>query len=210
MEATSQSPSLAKALKPMPNLPSLANASEATPHSSGSGKSGQVQISDLVVSLAVFMMLLIIVYITWYRQVDISSGQLLDFRSSQAAERALISIINSPGFPSNWASQGLLPTSPSLLGIGAAESYGNIDPTKLAIMGQYFNSSDYGNSTRLKMGISPFEGDVKITYLNGTNISIMGAGPASSDIVLSSRQRVAAYQGKPVLVRVRIWQNESG
>ncbi|MFH1306844.1 MAG: hypothetical protein ABIH83_04300 [Candidatus Micrarchaeota archaeon] len=170
-------------------------------------KKGQSHMVDLIISVSVFMILLVIIYSAWFRTIDTTADEILQFRADEAAERATVSLTKSPGFPSNWAAKNISPSSSDLKGIGIASSYGVIDPTKLEILEYYFNNSAYYNSTKQKMGISPFNGDVRVSYLNGTNISVMGSPPVVSEMVLATHQRLAVYKNNTVIVRVRVWQS---
>lgn len=167
---------------------------------------GQITMLDLVISISVFMVLLAILYASWQAKIDASAQQMQEFRASIAAQKALNSLTNSPGFPTNWAAQNLSPNSDSLKGIGIADSANNIDEYKLSALEYYYNYSQTYNNTRLKMGISPFDADIKIYYPNQTIISIMGNPPASTKTIRASTQKVAIYKNQTVLVRVRLWE----
>lgn len=168
-------------------------------------KKGQSLSVDLVISMAIFMLLLAIAYLSWEHAITGEAENYSQMRADEAASRALRSISKSPGIPSSWASQGLNPDSASLLGIGAASSYNTIDEFKLAKLAAYFNSTIYSNKTKSLLGIQPFNADIRISYFNGTDISTMGSPPNSASIVLSSAQRVAIYKNESAIIRVRIW-----
>jgi len=174
--------------------------------SRNSAKKGQTTLLDLVISLSVFMAIIAILYSAWFVKIDNSSQDLKEFRASIAAQKAMNALVESPGFPTNWAAQNLSPNSDSLKGIGIAESKGAIDERKLIVLQYYYNSTQSYNNSRLKMGIAPFNADIRISYLNSTNISIMGSAPAASDTILASLQKSAVYKNQTVLVRVRLWE----
>ncbi|PIT84497.1 hypothetical protein COU37_03145 [Candidatus Micrarchaeota archaeon CG10_big_fil_rev_8_21_14_0_10_45_29] len=155
--------------------------------------------------MSIFMLLLAIAYLSWEDGRASALEKQVQVQADEAASRALRAIAKSPGIPSSWASQGLTPDSASLLGIGAASAYNEIDEFKIAKIAQYFNSSPYSNITKSRLGLSPFEADVRISYLNGTDIATMGAPPGASSIVLSSKQRIAVYKNESAIIRVRLW-----
>ena len=179
---------------------------EQTSQSRNLGKKGQTTLMDLVISIAIFMALIAILYGAWFTKIENSSQDLAEFRASVSAQKAMNALINSPGFPSNWAAQNLSPNSDSLKGIGIAESKGAIDEYKLQILQYYYNSSSTYNNSRLKMGIAPYNADIRIYYLNSTNISVMGSPPSSEDAIAASMQKSAVYKNQTVLVRVRLWE----
>ncbi len=169
-------------------------------------RKGQSVTVDFIISISIFMLLLAIAYSAWNRQVQNIGDTLLQGRAEEAAARGLEALTSSPGYPSNWAALNLTPNDTALLGIGAADAPGVIDPYKLTRLTALFNDSTYSSNTTLKMGLSPFAADARVAYLNGTNISVMGTAPNSSSVVLASGQRLASWNNNTVLVRVRVWQ----
>ncbi|MFA5108661.1 MAG: hypothetical protein WC492_03970 [Candidatus Micrarchaeia archaeon] len=169
-------------------------------------KKGQIHSLDLMISLSIFMMLILITYFAWQRQLDLTSSDLLKFQAQTAAQNAINSIAFSPGFPTNWAAQNISPTSSALLGMGASDSYAKIDDFKLSILSSYYNNSIFYENTTKKMGIAPFNADIRILYLNSTPISTLGNAPSASTIVLYSKSQIASYKNNSAIIRVRIWQ----
>ena len=169
-------------------------------------KKGQTTLLDLVISISIFMAMLAVLYGAWFVKIENSSQELIEFRASLSAQKAMDALTASPGFPSNWAAQNLSPNSASLKGIGIADSKGSIDDCKLRVLEQYYNSSDAQNNSKIKMGIAPFNADIRIYYPNSTNISVMGSPPANTDSVAASMQKSAVYKNQTVLVRVRLWE----
>ena len=168
-------------------------------------KKAQMSTLDFVFSIAIFTVLLVILYSSWFSKVQSTSSQLETFKASVACDKALKSLTEYSGFPSSWGALNLSPNSNSLKGIGIADSHLVIDKQKLEVLEYYFNRSEtYKNSTE-KMGIAPYDADIRIYYQNGTNVSIMGDAPTSKDSVLYTSQRLATYEDNAVLVRVRIW-----
>jgi len=161
---------------------------------------------DLVISITIFMSILAILYGGWYVKIDNSSQDLAEFRAQVAARKAINALTNSPGFPSNWAAMDLSPNSDALKGIGLADSKGQIDEVKLTALAYYYNySPTYGNS-KLKMGLSPYDADIRIYYSNGANVTNLGVPPTSANTVLASLQKSAIYRNETVFVRVRLWE----
>ncbi|MFH0927523.1 MAG: hypothetical protein V1822_02990 [Candidatus Micrarchaeota archaeon] len=180
---------------------------EPASQSPNSAKKGQITTIDLVLSISVFMVLLAIIYGAWHVKIESAASDISEFRASIAAQKALNSITNSPGFPSNWAVENLDPNSDSLKGIGAAFAHGEIDATKLAaLQADYADPSKYEN-TKLKMGLEPFDADIRIYYITGVDLAVLGSPPASGSRVLASVQKGATYNQQPVMVRVRVWQS---
>ena len=161
---------------------------------------------DLVFALSIFMILLAVLYSGWFVKIQSASQELSEFKASMAAQSVLISLSDSPGFPSNWAAQNISPNSDSLKGIGIVSSHSQIDPQKLKTLEYFYNLTSTYNNSKIKMGIAPYDSDIRIYYLNGTNISIMGSPPSSTDNVLSSAQKPAVYNNQTVIIRVRIWE----
>lgn len=173
-----------------------------------SARRGQSITIDFIISISLFLLLLIIVYASWVRQVDRLGDELLARQAQEAAARGLSAIVDSPGFPSDWAVLNLAPDDPALLGLGAAESPGRIDDFKLARLSVLYNNSDYANLTRQKMGLGAFFADVAIRLAsNSSNVSVLGSAPNSTSIVLASGTRVATYKNSTALVRVRVWRS---
>ncbi|MDE1798240.1 MAG: hypothetical protein KGH63_02445 [Candidatus Micrarchaeota archaeon] len=183
----------------------FASAAAPAPALFSGCRRGQSITVDFIVSISIFMLLLAVAYSVWNTNVQRMGDQLLQGRAEDAARRGLASIIESPGYPTNWAALNITPDNSTLLGMGAASSYGVIDPYKLGRMAAIFNTTAQYNYTLLKMGLAPFQADVRVYYLNGTNISVMGAPPNASGVVQASGARLAQWMGNPVMVRVRVW-----
>lgn len=169
---------------------------------------GQILISDLIISMAVFLLLIAIAYEAYNRQIGRLGEWHTGVSADDAMQRGLAAIVDAQGNPTNWAVAGSNPLQSSIRSLGAAEGRGRIDAVKLGQLAVFFNDSDYYNATRLKMGLGYFDADVRVSGLDGTNISVMGSPPTSSSIVLSAGTRLAVYGNRTVLVRLRVWKNE--
>lgn len=169
---------------------------------------GQILISDLIISMAVFLLLIAIAYEAYNRQTDRLGEWHARVSADDAMQRGLAAITDAQGNPTNWAAAGYDPSQAAVLSLGAAEGRGRIDAFKLGRLAAFFNDSAYYNATRLKMGLGYFDADVRVSGLDGTNISAMGSPPTSSSVVLSAGTRLAAYGNRTVLVRLRVWKNE--
>lgn len=167
---------------------------------------GQIVISDLIISLAIFLMILVIAYQAWNQQIERISEWRTQARAADALRRSLDSITNSPGHPSNWHALNKAANESDILSIGAAANYGVIDPLKLQKMAEWLNSQYY-NATLLKMGLGTYQLSASVNEMNGTVIYSMGQAPSGEAIILSSGQRLAVYQGRAVLVRVVLWRS---
>ena len=170
---------------------------------------GQILISDLIISLSIFLLLIAIAYEAYNRQTDRLAEWHTQILADEAVQRGLASIVDAQGNPTNWAVSGLNPGQSQLMAMGAGDGAGSIDQIKLTQMAVFFNSSTYDDGTLEKMGLGYFQGDVNVSELAGADIISMGLPPISSSIVLSSGTRVASYNGRAVLVRLRVWRNES-
>jgi hypothetical protein len=173
-----------------------------------STKKGQTIIADLMVSLAIFILLLVIVYMSWMNNVSQINQDYTGFKGEIAAQKAIDSITKSPGFPSNWAAQGLSPSSSSLKGLGCAQGYNRLDALKLSKLNTSFSTSSDYNASRLKIGVGAYDIDINISYLNTTGIYSLNSLPDSNITVLATKSEFASLDGEPVLVRVRIWQRD--
>ncbi len=171
-------------------------------------KIAQVMISDFIVSLSVFMLVLMLFYVTWTRNVDAMGEELLRERALQAAQKGMDALTLSPGFPSNWAVMGLAsPGDAALGGIGTAQSPGNLDEVKMAQLAAWLGNPNNHNATLKKMGIGPYDADVGLSLTDGgTQIYYMGYGPQSDAQVLASAQRLVVYANKSATVRIRVWR----
>ncbi len=170
---------------------------------------GQILISDLIISMAVFLLLVAIAYEAYNRQTDRLGEWHTRILADDAMQRGLSAIIDAQGNPSNWAAAGYTPLQASVLSLGSGEGGGRIDSFKLGQLAAYFNSPTYYNATRLKMGLGYFDADVRVSEMNGTNISVMGAPPNSTSVVVSAGTRLAVLDNRTVLVRLRVWKNET-
>ncbi len=169
-------------------------------------KKAQMTTLDFVFSIAIFVVLIAILYLSWFSKVQTTTAELDEFKAFISAQKAIKSICDSPGFPSHWGALNISPNSQQLKGIGVADSHSNIDERKLVALGYYYNQTQtYKNCTE-KMGISPYDADIRIYYLNGTNVSVMGQAPVDDDFVLSTIQKPAVYKNETVIVRVRVWE----
>lgn len=169
---------------------------------------GQILISDLIISMAVFLLLIAIAYEAYNRQTDRLGEWHTQVLADDAVQRGLAAIVDAQGNPTNWAAAGYNPLQASILALGAAEGRGRIDAVKLGRLAVFFNDPSYYNATRLKMGLGYFDADVRVSGMDGANITVMGSPPGSGSAVLSAGTRLAAYGNQTVLVRLRVWKNE--
>jgi hypothetical protein len=170
---------------------------------------GQIVISDLIISMAVFLMLLVIAYEAWNRQVE-RLGEWRDSANAQdALRRGLDSLTSAAGHPYNWAVLNQTPNESGILALGAASSPGRLDELKMGTLAQWLNSSAYYNSTRSKMGIMPYRAQASVRELDGTLLYGMGEAPGENAAVLASGQRLAVFESRTVLVRLSLWRNET-
>ncbi len=159
--------------------------------------------------MAVFLLLIAIAYEAYNRQTGRLGEWHTQVLADDAMQRGLAAIADAQGNPTNWAVAGNNPSQSSILSLGAAEGVGRIDAYKLGRLAVFFNDASYYNATRLKMGLGYFDADVRVSGLDGTNISVMGSPPGSSSVVLSAGTRLATYGNQTVLVRLRVWKDET-
>ncbi len=170
---------------------------------------GQIVISDLIISMAVFLMLLVIAYEAWNRQVE-RLGEWRDSANAQdALRRGLDALTRSPGHPYDWAVLNQTPNESGILALGAASSPGRLDALKTGAIAQWLSSASQYNATRSKMGVLPYRAQASVRELNGTQIYSMGEAPGAGASVMASGQRLAVYEGRAVLVRLSLWRNET-
>jgi type II secretory pathway pseudopilin PulG len=170
-------------------------------------KKGQSIIADLMVSLAIFMILMVIIYFSWSTNVSKINDTYQVYRGENSAQRALDAITKSPGFPSNWAVNSLTPDQSELKGLGCAQGYNRLDSQKLSNLNTLLTS--HYNDSRQKLGIGIYDADIKVSYLDSSTIYTMGTSPSSStSTVLATKSEIATLDGQPVLVRVRVWKND--
>ncbi len=174
--------------------------------SSHSVKRGQIHVIDFVVSVSAFMLLVAFAYVLWASTVDKLGGGLEERSASWAANRAMLAIVYSTGEPSGWAVNISTPGDSGLKAIGTASSPYVLDRTKLLQAASFYNSSLTYNATRVKMGIAPYDADIRIMYPNGTSAYVFGTPPNSTHIVLASASRQALLGTDLVWARVRIWK----
>ncbi len=170
---------------------------------------GQILISDLIISMAVFLLLVAIAYEAYNRQTDRLSEWHVQTLADDAMQRGLSAVIDAQGNPTNWAAAGMTPLQDSLLALGSGDGIGSIDSFKLTTLASYFNSPTYYNATRLKMGLGYFDADVRVSEMDGTNISVMGSPPNSTSVVLAAGTRLAILDNRTVQVRLRVWKNQT-
>lgn len=171
-------------------------------------KKGQTIIADLMISLAIFVLLLIIVYFSWISNVGELNEDYQRFKGEMAAQKALDSITKSPGFPSNWAVEEISFDSSDLKGVGCAQGYNRLDALKLSRLNISFSSGSDYNASKLKMGVGIYDYDVKISNLDTTEIYNMNSLPSTNITVLATKSKIASLDGEPVIVRVRVWKRD--
>ncbi len=168
---------------------------------------GQIVVTDLIVSIAIFVILIVIAYQAWNQQIDNLGTWRSQANAQDALERGLDSLTRSGGTPSNWAALGLDPTRNETISVGCAQSYGELDPFRLERVASFLNrSNETANDTRTKMGLGPYMMDASVRYLNGTQIMHLGNATGAGGMVSASGQRMAMYRGVPVLVRMSLWR----
>ena len=159
--------------------------------------------------MAVFLLLIAIAYEAYNRQTDRLGEWHTQVLADDAMQRGLAALVDAQGNPTNWAVAGYNPLQPSILSLGSGEGRGRIDSVKLGQLATFFNDPTYYDATRLKMGLGYFDADVRVSEMDGTNVTVMGSPPTSSSIVLSAGTRLAVLDNRTVQVRLRVWKNET-
>lgn len=170
-------------------------------------KKGQIQMVDLIISIAVFVLMIVIVYSAWQKTVQQAADAASEFRAQQSAINAANAIVLSPGNPAQWEALSSAPDSAQIYSLGGAKEQYVMSSEKISALAGYFNNAAYYDDTKLKLGIGAFDADIRISYLEtGTLIAQMGNSPSSEDIVAYTHSKLAIYENRPAIVRVRIWQ----
>lgn len=164
-------------------------------------RKGQVQIADLMISLAVFLILFSFLYLQLQINLEKKEQELLLLKADNVASNLLDKIIYGYGIPTNWASALLQPNSSSLKAIGCAQSFGEIDPYKLSRLSQIFGDSH----TKKKLQLGEFDADIYVSYLNNSQIIYIGNFSSLSQ-PLATKKTFAIYNDSIVSVRVRVWK----
>ncbi|MCX8163040.1 MAG: hypothetical protein N3D10_00605 [Candidatus Micrarchaeota archaeon] len=162
-------------------------------------KKGQMQLVDLIVSLSIFLLLILFLYINIEKNIFQEKEKLKKIKAIAVADRLIKTIAEDYGYPTNWAIE-LEPSNNSLKAFGTAESYLEIDPYKLA----RFNQIYLNNYTKKKLLLGEYEADLTISYLNGTQIAYIGN--YSSQKILTNKKSYALYLNQPIILKVRVWQ----
>ena len=164
-------------------------------------KKAQIQITDLVLSLAIFLILLGFIYILIYNRIYTFQEQINKTHADIVLDNLMVLILYSPGWPTDWAAKQLSPSSVELKTIGCAQGPNEIDENKLNRLFEIYDNS----YTKQKLGLGRFDADINISYLNGTNIKYIGNLPANKQIIVL-KKTYCIYNNTIAKIVMRIWE----
>ncbi|MFN3910158.1 MAG: hypothetical protein ACK4J0_02925 [Candidatus Anstonellaceae archaeon] len=163
-------------------------------------KKGQMQIADLIISLAIFLILFSFLYFQLNKNLEKKERELVVLKANNIASSLLDDLVYSYGIPTNWAAASLEPNNSLFKAIGCAQSFGEIDEYKLYRLNQIFNNS----YTKKKLQLGEFDADIFVSYLNNTPVIYIGNFSSKSE-PLAVKKTFALYNNSIVQVRVRVW-----
>jgi len=172
-------------------------------------KKAQIVMSDLIVSMGIFLLLLIVAYSAWERQADQLAQWNEQTQAQQAIERGMMALTQSPGRPTNWALLGVTPQDEDIISVGLAQRPGVLDPMRVNMLAEFLDGTDLEyTSTQKKMGLAPYQVEVHVADTNGQTIVSAGKSPTSGTVSGTARS-VAWYNQSMVQVRLTIWRNDT-
>ena len=161
---------------------------------SKSGKRGQTVSIDLIAGISISLLILAYYLVVW----NSMAGAYEDAFRKEDSEIALLTmgdmLVNSPGNPENWTMN-----ASGAQAIGLASRPGVLDFYKVVA----FSEMPYAY-VKHKFGISS-EFLVKIESPDGIRYATVGNESEPSN-VSSQMSRLATMDGKPVVVRVQIYE----
>ncbi len=160
---------------------------------------GQIFTTDLILAVTVFLFVLTLTVI-YSNQVASRVGYWEN--TSDRASAALLAssaLVLSPGEPSNWESLAI----EDINSIGLAESRNVLLPSKLQRLVD-LNSGQYSEAKAL-LGLAKYGVRIEVSDLNKQLLKAFGLEPGSENQV-SAFTRLAVLNGKPVLVKVKVFE----
>lgn len=164
-------------------------------------KRAQMHLLDLVISISIFLIVLLFLYIQIEKNIAREKEKLSQLEANFVADSIVSALFYSYGYYSDWATKISDPSDESLRAIGTAESYLKIDKYKLEKLNQIY----YNNYTKKKLGFRQFDGDINITFLNGTNLIYIGDYDGNKK-VLAYRKVFGTYEDQIIILKVRVWE----
>jgi type II secretory pathway pseudopilin PulG len=161
-------------------------------------KKAQIQIIDLIISLAIFFILLSFIYFSLENSIQKIKKEQKLIEAKKTAKNLLENIIYNVGVPTNWALYNEL--NSTIKSIGCAESYGVLDEYKIKRLSGVYNQ----NLTKQLLGLIEFDGDINISYINGTNLYYIGN--YQQNYIITMDEAYATYKNDTIKVLVRIWE----
>ena len=120
-----------------------------------------------------------------------------------------MALTQAPGHPTNWALKNVGAEDSAIQSLGLAQRPGVLDPTRVDRLAVFLNGDDtaYNNSVR-KMGLSPYQADIRISTMDGQLVAAMGRAPGNG-VVSGTARAMAWYNQSLVQVRLRLWRNDT-
>ena len=155
-------------------------------------KKGQAIITDLLVAISVFIVLVISINIAWdYYSLKINDDAVYSdmfIRASQISE----TLVTSKGYPINWNST-------------------NVEIIGLALTDRNLSESQIGNFTALStstvkdlLKIALYNFTFQLTYLNSTPIALYG--DSGNATISTNSRRVVLYKNESAILNFNIWK----
>jgi len=164
-------------------------------------KKAQIQITDLILSLFIFLILLGFMYIVIYNRIYFAQEQIDKTHADIVLDNLLLSILYNPGVPTDWAAKQLNPSDLRLKAIGCAQAPNEIDEFKLQRLSEIYDD----NYTKQKLGLGRFDADINISYLNGTTAQYIGNLQANKQII-GLKKTYCVYNNTIAKIVIRLWE----
>ena len=172
-------------------------------------KKAQIVMSDLIISLGIFLLLMAVAYSAWSRTADQLSQWDEDTKAQIALDQGMIALTQAPGHPSDWALLNVGADSGTIQSLGLVQRPGVLDPVRVDRLAVFLNGDEVSyNNTVKKLGLSPYQVDIRISTPEDQLIVAMGHAPTEG-VVSGTARAMAIYPNQTMVqVRLRLWRND--
>lgn len=154
---------------------------------------GQLFSGDFMLSIAIFLIVISVILISFNRISGQSRQEDLAADLESSSLFATDVLMKTDGFPTNW-------TNTTVIVPGFLEN-GTISRRKVS----NFTQLDH-NKAKYMLGLSYFDFNMSVTYLNGSRVFNESGGSATSFERLSVTDRVGVMDGQIVKIRFLFWK----
>lgn len=158
-------------------------------------RKSQIAVTDLIIALSIYVILILFVVFTWNRYTmilqDDFNYNVMEITAFQVTDL----LVKSGGEPEDWEKD---PGSVEVIGLASFDR--NISAEKVDA---FLNNISYRNASKL-LGTAYYNFYFQIKHINGTRLREYGISSTNRSVV--NVQRLVSYKNEKAMVEFALWR----